>query len=108
MVEQYRKTSAGYNLNSLFIGSEGTLGLVTEVTLKLAVIPAETSVGVVTFSTIREAAAAASKIIRSGVQVAAIELMDDVQMMVINKTKSTDKVWQEKPTLFIKYSFSIF
>ena len=97
-----RKSSAGYNLNSLFIGSEGTLGLVTEITLKLAVIPEETSVAVVTFPSIREAAAAASKVIRSGVQVAAVEIMDEVQMMVINKSKSTQKVWKECPTLFFK------
>ncbi|KAF3941342.1 hypothetical protein ABW19_dt0203588 [Dactylella cylindrospora] len=99
-----RKSSAGYNLNSLFIGSEGTLGLVTEITLKLAVIPQETSVAVVTFPSIREAAAAASKVIRSGVQVAAVEMMDEVQMMVINKSKSTQKVWKEVPTLFFKFS----
>ncbi|KAK6353301.1 hypothetical protein TWF696_005273 [Orbilia brochopaga] len=99
-----RKSSAGYNLNSLFIGSEGTLGLVTEITLKLAVIPKETSVAVVTFPSIREAAAAASKVIRSGVQVAAVEMMDEVQMMVINKSKSTKKVWKEVPTLFFKFS----
>ncbi|KAF3903323.1 hypothetical protein AA313_de0203168 [Arthrobotrys entomopaga] len=88
---------------SLFIGSEGTLGLVTEITLKLAVIPKETSVAVVTFPSIREAAAAASKVIRSGVQVAAVEIMDEVQMMVINKSGSTpQKVWKEVPTLFFK------
>ena len=98
----YRKSSAGYNLTNLFVGSEGTLGLVTEITLKLAVIPQETSVAVVTFPTIRDAAAAASKIMRAGVPVAAIELMDEVQMMVINKTGVTKKRWKEVPTMFFK------
>lgn len=69
-----RKTSAGYNLNSLFVGSEGTLGLVTEITLKLAVVPQEYSVAVVTFPSIRDAAAAAAGVMRAGVQVAAMEV----------------------------------
>jgi D-lactate dehydrogenase (cytochrome) len=97
-----RKSSAGYNLTSLFVGSEGTLGLVTEITLKLTVIPQETSVAVVTFPTIRDAAAAASKIMRAGVPVAAIELMDEVQMKVINQTGVTNKKWKEVPTMFFK------
>lgn len=67
-----RKTSAGYNLNSLFVGSEGTLGLVTEITLKLAVLPQEFSVAVVTFPTIRDAASAAASVMRAGIQVAAM------------------------------------
>jgi D-lactate dehydrogenase (cytochrome) len=88
----------------LFVGSEGTLGFVTEITLKLAVIPKETSVAVVTFPTIREAAAAASRILRAGIPVAAIELMDEVQMRVINQTGVTKKQWQEQPTMFFKFS----
>ena len=69
-----RKTSAGYNLTSLFVGAEGTLGMVTEVTLKLAPIPQDTSVAIVSFPTIKEAATAASSIIRSGIQLAALEV----------------------------------
>ncbi|KAL7275447.1 D-lactate ferricytochrome c oxidoreductase [Rhizina undulata] len=99
-----RKSSAGYNLNSLFVGSEGTLGLVTEITLKLAVIPQETSVAVVTFPSIRDAAQAASTVIHSGVPVAAMEIMDEVQMMVVNKAGATGKQWKEVPTLFFKFS----
>lgn len=98
-----RKSSAGYNLTNLFIGSEGTLGLVTEITLKLTVVPQETSVAVVTFPTIRDAAAAASRVMRAGVPVAAMELMDEVQMKVINKVGSTNKTWKEVPTMFFKY-----
>ncbi|KAI4841957.1 hypothetical protein E4T44_07589 [Aureobasidium sp. EXF-8845] len=99
-----RKSSAGYNLTGMFIGSEGTLGIVTEITLKLQVIPQETSVAVVTFPTIRDAAAAASKVIKAGVPVGAMEIMDEVQMHVVNVSKSTKKVWREVPTLFFKFS----
>lgn len=100
-----RKTSAGYNLNSLFVGSEGTLGLVTEITLKLAVVPQEFSVAVVTFPSIRDAAAAAASVMRAGVQVAAMELMDEVQMKVVNLSGATaPKQWKELPTLFFKFS----
>lgn len=102
-----RKTSAGYNLTSLFVGAEGTLGIVTEVTLKLAVIPKETSVAVVAFESISQAASAASKVIRSGVQVAAMELMDDVQMGLVSEhgSENVRKMgWEKKPALFLKFS----
>ena len=100
-----RKTSAGYNLNSLFVGSEGTLGLVTEITLKLAVIPQEFSVAVVTFPTIRDAASAAAGVMHAGVPVAAMEIMDEVQMRVVNLSGATKpRSWKELPTLFFKFS----
>lgn len=100
-----RKSSAGYNLNSLFVGSEGTLGMVTEITLKLAVVPQEYSVAVVTFPSIRAAANAAAGVMRAGVPVAAMELMDEVQMRVVNLSGSTKpKTWVELPTLFFKFS----
>ncbi|ROW06746.1 hypothetical protein VMCG_04026 [Cytospora schulzeri] len=102
-----RKTSAGYNLTSLFVGSEGTLGIVTEITLKLAPIPADTSVAVVSFPSIASAASAASALIRSGIQLAALEMMDDVQMSVLNKHGSErvrSRKWAEAPTLFLKFS----
>jgi len=99
-----RKSAAGYNLNGLFVGSEGTLGLVTEITIKLAVIPQETSVAVATFPTIRSAAATATSVIRTGIPIAAIEIMDDVQMNVVNRAGATKKKWKEVPTLFIKFS----
>ncbi|BAE66246.1 unnamed protein product [Aspergillus oryzae RIB40] len=100
-----RKTSAGYNLTSLFTGSEGTLGMITEITLKLATIPEKQSVAVATFPSIREAAATASKIMRTGIQIAALEMMDETQMMVINKNGGTGgRLWEEKPTLLFKFS----
>lgn len=99
-----RKTAAGYNLTGLFVGSEGTLGVVTEITLKLAPIPQHTSVAVVGFPTIRAAASCAQGVIRSGIPVAAMEIMDEVQMNVVNKGGMTKKRWKEVPTLFFKFS----
>lgn len=100
-----RKSSAGYNLNALFTGSEGTLGIVTQVTLKLAVLPTNFAVATATFESVKDAASAASIMIRNGLPLAALELMDDMQMRVINQTaKSGNKTWAEKPTLFIKFS----
>ncbi|KAK1574624.1 glycolate oxidase [Colletotrichum navitas] len=102
-----RKTSAGYNLTSLFVGAEGTLGMVTEATLKLAVAPRDTGVAVVSFPTVDEAARAAARLIRSGVQLGALELMDEVQMRVINRHGSEavrKTAWDESPALFLKFA----
>ncbi|GAB7351846.1 hypothetical protein MBLNU459_g2405t1 [Dothideomycetes sp. NU459] len=99
-----RKSAAGYNLTGMFIGSEGTLGIVTEITLKLSIIPQETSVAVVTFPSIRDAASAASKIMKAGVPIGAMEIMDEVQMGVVNKSGSTKRKWKEVPTMFFKFS----
>ncbi|KAG4028252.1 hypothetical protein MFRU_023g00870 [Monilinia fructicola] len=100
-----RKTSAGYNLTSLFVGAEGTLGLITEITLKLAVVPDATSVAVATFPSVADASTAASKIIRTGIPLAAMEIMDEVQMQVINKNGGTGgRMWEEQTTLFFKFS----
>lgn len=102
-----RKSSAGYDLTRLFVGSEGTLGIVTEVTLKLAPIPQDTSVAVVSFPSVGDAAAAASKLIRSGIQLAALEIMDEAQMRLLNEHGSETvrkRHWEEQPTLFLKFS----
>jgi D-lactate dehydrogenase (cytochrome) len=99
-----RKTAAGYNLTGLFVGSEGTLGIVTEITLKLTPIPQHTSVAVVGFPTIHAAASCAQGVIRSGIPVAAMEIMDEVQMNVVNRGGMTKKQWKEIPTLFFKFS----
>lgn len=99
-----RKTSAGYNMTGLFVGSEGTLGIVTEVTLKLANIPEQTRVGVVTFPTMRDAASAAMQVIRRNVPVQCMEIMDDIQMDVINRAGGTGRSWKALPTLFFKFS----
>ncbi|EKJ77589.1 hypothetical protein FPSE_02087 [Fusarium pseudograminearum CS3096] len=101
-----RKSSAGYNLNSMFVGSEGTLGFVTEATLKLAPIPENTGIAVVTFPTVKAAASMAIEVIRRGVPISAVEILDEVLMSVINKMGATSRDWSEVPTLFFKFSGS--
>jgi D-lactate dehydrogenase (cytochrome) len=103
-----RKCSAGYNLNGIVVGSEGTLGIVTEATLKLAVRPQHYSVAVVPFNDLTSAVSAAADVIRSGVPVAALELMDEAQMRIVNDGGVTrPRIWQEVPTLFVKFSGTV-
>lgn len=99
-----RKSSAGYDLTRMFIGSEGTLGLVTEATIKVTVKPKSESVAVASFNTIREAASCVAKVVGEGIPIAAVEILDDVQMRCINESGSTSRNWKEAPTLFFKFS----
>ncbi|KAF2008878.1 hypothetical protein BU24DRAFT_474954 [Aaosphaeria arxii CBS 175.79] len=100
-----RKCSAGYNLNGLIVGSEGTLAIVTEATLKLAAFPSYFSVAVIPFNSLKEAVSAAAAVIRKGVPFAALELMDEEQMRIVNEGGATrPRVWDETPTLFFKFS----
>ncbi len=99
-----RKSSAGYDLTRLFIGSEGTLGLVTEATLRLTVRPPSTSVAVAAFPTVRAAADCVARVVGGGVQVAAVEILDDAQMAAINAAGMTTRAWREVPTLFFKFA----
>ena len=99
-----RKSSAGYDLTRLFVGSEGTLGLITEATLKVTVKPNSESVAVASFSTIRDAAECVRAVVGQGVPGAAVEILDDVQMICINDSGSTTRSWQEAPTMFFKFA----
>ncbi|KAJ5734788.1 hypothetical protein N7533_013191 [Penicillium manginii] len=99
-----RKSSAGYDLTRLFIGSEGTLGLVTEATLKLTVKPQSTNVAVASFGSIAHAAECVTSVVEAGIPVAGVEILDDVQMKCINASQSTSRQWKESPTIFFKFT----
>lgn len=95
------KSSSGYDLCRLFIGSEGTLGVVTEVTLRLIGLPAEFMAVLIQFNAIRDATDAVSQIMGSGLSPAALELLDIPTIQVVNRYKSLSLT--EKPTLFIEF-----
>ena len=96
-----RKSAAGYDLTRLFVGSEGTLGVITEVTLKLYGIPEAISSAVVPFETIGGAVDTTIQTIQSGIPVARIELLDEVQLDAINKYSDLDN--PVAPTLFLEF-----
>ncbi|KAJ5806945.1 hypothetical protein N7474_010537 [Penicillium riverlandense] len=99
-----RKSSAGYDLTKIFIGSEGTLGLITEATLKLTVKPQSQNVAVASFPSIHSAAECVTQVVEAGIPVAGLEILDDVQMKCINASQSTSRQWKESPTLFFKFA----
>jgi D-lactate dehydrogenase (cytochrome) len=79
-----RKSSAGYDLTRLFVGSEGTLGIVTEVTLRLYGIPETISAALCSFETVEQAVAAAIAVVQLGIPVARMELMDRGLIQAVN------------------------
>lgn len=96
------KSSAGYHLTNLFIGTEGTLGIFTEIVLRLYGIPEKTASAKATFSDIETASEAAVIVINAGLSIGRIELVDEHTISAVNSYKGTDFI--EKPTLFIEFS----
>ena len=96
-----RKTSAGYDLTHLFIGSEGTLGVITELTLRLRPIPEAISAAVCSFPTTQDAVATAIAVVQAGVPVARCELLDATSMRAVNAHAQLEHA--EAPTLFLEF-----
>ena len=96
-----RKSSAGYDLTKLFVGSEGTLGVITEITLRLHGIPEAVSAAVCPFPDLGSAVETVISTIHAGVPVARIELLDEVQMDAINKFSDFD--YPVQPTLIFEF-----
>jgi D-lactate dehydrogenase (cytochrome) len=96
-----KKSSAGYDLTRLFVGSEGTLGVITEVTVKLHGIPEAISGGICPFPSVDAACNAAIATIQSGIPVARIELLDEAQVKACNAYSKL--TLPEQPMLFLEF-----
>ena len=96
-----RKSAAGYDITRLMIGSEGTLGVITEITLRLHGIPEAISAAVCSFETLAGAVDTVVQTIQLGVPIARVEILDDMQMRAINRWSKLD--YPELTTLFFEF-----
>ncbi|MFG1179111.1 FAD-binding oxidoreductase [Xanthobacter versatilis] len=96
-----RKSSAGYDLTRLYVGAEGTLGIIVEITLKLYGIPEAVSAAVCPFPSVEAACNTVIATIQSGIPVARIELLDEVQVKASNAYAKL--ALAETPTLFLEF-----
>jgi len=96
-----RKSAAGYDLTKLFVGSEGTLGIITDITLRLHGIPEAISSAICTFPTIAAAMETVITTIQMGIPVARVEFLDEVQVAACNRFSGLSL--KEAPTLFFEF-----
>ncbi|MFN3437422.1 MAG: FAD-binding oxidoreductase [Acidovorax sp.] len=99
-----RKSSAGYDLTRLFIGSEGTLGVITEVTVRLYPVPEASSVAVCNFRSVSQAVAVTIATVQIGIPIARVELLDAHAVRAVNKYAHLQLL--ETPMLFIEFQGS--
>jgi D-lactate dehydrogenase (cytochrome) len=99
--QRARKTSAGYDLTRLFVGSEGTLGIITELTLKLHGLPEAVSAATCSFPSIKDACTAAILAIQSGIPIARVELLDRLAVQAANLYSKL--TLPESPMLLIEF-----
>jgi D-lactate dehydrogenase (cytochrome) len=96
-----RKSSAGYDLTRLFVGAEGTFGVITELTLKLHGIPEQVASAVCRFPSIQACCDAAISAIQSGIPMARVEFLDEVMVRVVNTDQKLGL--PEQPMLFLEF-----
>ena len=97
-----RKSAAGYDLTRLFVGSEGTLGIITEIRLKVYGIPESITSAVCQFEDLESAVNTSILIVQTGIPVARMELLDDVQMGACISYSKLEG-YEEKPTIFFEF-----
>ncbi|ESO00066.1 hypothetical protein HELRODRAFT_185793 [Helobdella robusta] len=100
-----RKSAAGYNLTNLFIGTEGTLGVITSATLKLYGIPEMKTSAVCQFKTVGGAIRSTIEVIQNGIDIARIEFLDEMSMRLCKRYSKLDYM-SEEPTLFLEFQGS--
>lgn len=97
-----RKSSSGYDMTRLFVGSEGTLGFVTKAHLKLTRSPENVKVAIAQFETIEDAIQMAVNVIQSGHQLECMEFLDGFTMKAVNQAGYCEREFPEKPSIFLK------